>query len=456
MVGAKKEATMKRNYNSEIGLIGLLTYKPELLPLIADTVRPEMFGSAMLAQCAGELWASHEAGRAWGAQDLRDFNEELAEQALARPIPAGRIDQVVDKIKGSWEAAQIDAIFREAARIAAKGDAIGARSYAESNIEILSATVAKPNEKMQTIMRSIAHMERYFTTSQGNRVTGIDTGFATLNRWTSGWQSGDLNVLAAFSGKGKTTVTLQSGIAAAKNGHPVLFFSCGDSTAEQMYMKAAAIIAGIDMHRIISNTISTAEKAALTKAYETLSELPFRVYDTSEFSGTVGSIRDICRRQAIEWGEKKGLVIIDYIQQVEPDRPTRDRVENIRIVSREIKQRIAVALHCPVIIVSQLNRDGAKGGIVRKPINADLRGSGDIEQDASRVIFVHHQEGVTVFHMTKDRHGTPDLPKDIELKWRADIGRYEWVFDSFTPSTTFPADTPAMVGARSGDGDIPF
>lgn len=465
---------MKTN-NTAIALIGLLAYKPENIAYISDRLRPEMFPGATLQSCAGAMWAAYEEKRAWGAQDLRDFDEALAEQALRQPLPQDKLEQTSDKLRAGWEARQLADIYKEGQQIAAKGDPISARQHVEAQIELLQSSIALPDEKQAVILRSIEHMHRYFQSSPGKRVTGIDTGFLYLNTETAGWQAGDINILAALPGRGKTTMALQSAIVAARLGHPVLFFSVGDSTAEQLYLKAAAIIAGIDFARILRNTISAQEKGQMARAYEELNELPLRIYDTSQFNGTTGAIRDIARRDAINW-PKMGLICVDYIQQLRPLRYIANVVDRLEDVSRNLKD-IGMQLHCPLLVASQYSRDNSKGGVEREPTMSDLRGSGAIEQDASRIICIHHSPDTgSKLIMLKERHGGMKGQDRIyiETTWKPDIGRYEWVYDSvFSPAVPTPAPvidsavpqfidpaqglSPAMKNAiKKGDDDVDF
>ncbi len=449
---------MNHTNNTAIALIGLLAYKPENIAYISDRLRPEMFPGATLQSCAGAMWVAYEGNRAWGAQDLRDFDEALAERALSRPLPQDKLEQTSDKLRAGWEARQLADIYQQAAKVAAKGDGIWARQQAEAQIELLQSSIALPDEKQAVILRSIEHMHKYFQSSPGKRVTGIDTGFLYLNTETAGWQAGDINILAALPGRGKTTMALQSAIVAARLGHPVLFFSVGDSTAEQLYLKAAAIIAGIDFVRILYNTISANEKGDMVRAYEELSELPLRIYDTSQFNGTTGAIRDIARRDAINW-DKMGLICVDYIQQLRPVRYIPNVVDRLEEVSANLKQ-ITVSLHCSALVLSQFSRASAKDGMEREPTMSDLRGSGAIEQDASRIICIHHhaEKGAQIV-ILKDRHGAMKGAKSvyIETTWKPDIGRYEWVYDSpFSPAAPLSPASAMAQHAPGADDEVLF
>jgi replicative DNA helicase len=457
---------MKQKTNAAFSVLGLLAYQPAYMAEIADTLRPEMFGSSLIVDIAAELWQSHERRLPMTAADIRDIAPELAEQILAHPIPPDRLTQAAERIKSAWEARQLSDIYKEAQDIAKKGDPLAARQHVEAQTEILMNSTARPDEKITQIHHSIAHMERYFQTGEGKRVTGIDTGFPYLNRQTNGWQRGDINVIAAKPGKGKTTVTLQSALAAAKMGNPALYFSCGDMTAEQLYLKAACILADIDIQRVMANTVTAAEKTALGRAYEEIADIPFEVIDRKGFAGTTGSTRDIARRKALLW-QDTGLIVIDYVQQLRANWVIRDPVERLTQVSSDIKD-IAVMLDCGMLEVSQLSRDFAKSP-GRRPDNSDLRGSGALEQDASRIFFVDVIGEEDVLHFTKCRHGSlrGNAPIDVSMTWRADIGRYEWVFDSFTPIATAPVnytDSPfpapvtsaAMVAGRPDTDEVPF
>lgn len=478
---------MKQKTNTALSILGLLAYQPSYMAEIAHKLRPEMFGNTKamgLGQLAELMWQAYENNSPMTPQDLRDWysetyeNKELQkygdsfstardkgfvvqtiEDALAHPCPPDRLGQAADRIKRVWEARQLADIYKEGQQIAAKGDPIAARQHVEAQTELLQSSIALPDEKQAVILRSIEHMHKYFKSSPGKRVTGIDTGFLYLNTETAGWQAGDINILAALPGRGKTTMALQSAIVAARLGHPVLFFSVGDSTAEQMYLKAAAIIAGIDFVRILYNTISANEKGDMVRAYEELSELPLRIYDTSQFNGTTGAIRDISRREAINWGKKMGLICIDYLQQVQPNRFIANDNSRVEEVSRNIKQ-IGMQLKCSMLVLSQYSRDNAKGGIEREPTMSDLRGSGAIEQDASRILCIHYNDDIgTKLIMLKDRHGAMKGKKKvyIETTWKPDIGRYEWVYDSpFSPSAPMAPASAMAQHAPGADDEVLF
>ena len=465
---------MKQKTNIALSILGLLAYQPSYMAEIAHKLRPEMFGAVKtygLGQLAELMWQAFENNSPMTPQDLRDWYSETyenpglqkygdsflsahdkgamvqgIEDALARPCPPDRLAQAADRIKNNWEARQLADIYKEGQQIAAKGDPISARQHVEAQTELLQSSIALPDEKQAVILRSIEHMHKYFQSSPGKRVTGIDTGFLYLNTETAGWQAGDINILAALPGRGKTTMALQSAIVAARLGHPVLFFSVGDSTAEQLYLKAAAIIAGIDFVRILYNTIGTNEKGDMVRAYEELNQTPLRIYDTSQFNGTTGAIRDIARRDAINW-DKMGLICIDYLQQVQPNRFISNDNSRVEEVRRNIKD-IGMKLKCAMLVLSQYSRENAKGGIEREPTMSDLRGSGAIEQDASRILCIHYNDDIgTKLIMLKDRHGAMKGKKKvyIETNWLADIGRYEWVYDSpFSPSAPAPVIDSAV------------
>jgi len=445
-------------------ILGCLIYSPEVFYLAAQQVRPEMFGSSILIELAAAVWVENEKGRSYAPSDLRDQFPELAPHILKNPTRPDQIETACMKLKTAWEAQQLSDIYAAAAKIAQDGDGIAARQHADGEIEMLSGAIARPDDKVKVLMSSMALMDKYLSTSPGNRVTGIETGFPRLNSFTGGWQTGEMAVLAARPGVGKTTSACQCGIAAARKGHPVLYFTIGDSPSKAIYMKMACIIADVDVFALRQNQVTDADKARLYQAYEELETLPITVIDTAQFSGTIGGMRDITRREAMAW-DKEGLLVVDYIQQLRPDKSKGVIMDDVGAVSNDIKHLLG-KVECAGLILSQMSRDIEKRG--GRPKLSDLRETGRLEQDADKVFFLIREESNTLLLPMKDRQGAPMFPQpEIDMNWRTEWGRYEWVFDSFTPAATasanytespFPApdNNGAMAAHRPGEEDLPF
>jgi replicative DNA helicase len=425
---------MKKNLS--LSILGYLCYKPEEFHRVAEELMPEMFGDVeqIPREMAEAVWLALANGQPFTPADLRDVHEASAELALKNPATGGNIEAAMQNLKSNYERRQTATIYHEAAGLAIKQDALTAQTFADNKLEELRKGINYKDKRIEIIQASYELTSRIMTRDKTSEVTGVDTGFANLNQLTSGWQSKTVTVIAARPGMGKTTYTIQAAIAAAIEGHPVLYFSCGDTGAEQMYQKAACVLANIAPGNLRKGMFTDSDRDAIVKAYGKLSDLPITIYDNSLWNGTAGGIRDIARRASREW-TKTGLIVVDYIQQVEPERATRDRVENIRLVSAAL-QKLAKQLDVPLIAISQLSR-----GIEARntePRLSDLRGSGDIEQDADMIFFIYDAplpDGNVqrCLLCKKDRQGDLYNPAEqtvAKMDWLTMEGRYKWKWDN--------------------------
>lgn len=215
--------------------------------------------------------------------------------------------------------------------------------------------------------------------------SGIDTGFADLNRKTNGWQKGDLIIEAGRPGMGKTAVALWHAKAAARQGYPVAFFSLemsDVSLANRLILSEAKV----DPEHFKSGYMTNEEVDLIEKAIGLLWGLPIYVDDNP--CASMGYIRAKCR--VLKKQGKLGLIIGDYLQLAENDEESGSREQEVAKMSRTAK-KIAKELEVPFIFLSQLNR-GNEGRPDKKPLLSDLRESGAIEQDADMVIFNHRPE----------------------------------------------------------------
>ena len=212
-------------------------------------------------------------------------------------------------------------------------------------------------------------------------LTGVPTSLDWLDEMTSGWQRGDLIVVAARPSVGKTALALQCALHAAKVGHPVFFASLEQSGA-QIAERSLAHLSGVSLQHITQpKLVEEHEWARITDAGSVINELPIQIDETGALTAEA-----ICARARQCNAEKRlGLIVIDYLTQISP--PTaKTTADAIQIITRSIKA-LAKELAVPVILLSQLNRDGED-----RPILKNLRDSGAIEQDADVVIFLHRPD----------------------------------------------------------------
>ncbi|MDO4871924.1 MAG: replicative DNA helicase [bacterium] len=240
------------------------------------------------------------------------------------------------------------------------------------------------------------------------QLRGIRTGYRDLDNITAGLQRSNLIILAARPAMGKTTLVtnLAYNIATIEK-KPVLFFSL-EMSKEQLVDRMLADAAGVDSWNIQTGNLSEEDFAKLSDAMGEMAEAPIYIDDTPGI--TALELRTKARRLAHE-GEL-GLIVIDYLQLLEPTTKTGNRVQEVSEISRALKL-IARELNVPVIALSQLSRQ-VESRDDKRPQLADLRESGSIEQDADIVMFIYREayynpeterENITDLILAKHRHG---------------------------------------------------
>lgn len=262
--------------------------------------------------------------------------------------------------------------------------------------------------RMRALNASIGELgeDLEFRHAHRGELTGIDTGFASLNQMTLGWQNGDLILVAARPSIGKTSFVVNGcAVAAARQGKRVAVFSM-EMRRRQLEYRILSSISGVPLSTLLGGfTSESHEWMGVTQATGEMAALPIHIDDSA--GHTAWSIRAACRRLRAEGGLDLG--IIDYIQLMGSslDRRGANRNEEITDTSRKLKV-LADELGIPLIVLSQLSRAG-EGRSDPRPKLSDLRESGALEQDADLVVFLHrkhHREsGVTNLILEKARNG---------------------------------------------------
>ncbi|MCE5330151.1 replicative DNA helicase [bacterium] len=218
-------------------------------------------------------------------------------------------------------------------------------------------------------------------------ITGVTTGFIDLDKLTSGLQNSDLIIIAARPGMGKTSLALCiAKNASGKDDTPVAVFSL-EMSKQQIAQRLLCSESRIDLHRIRSGDIREHEWPKLGHAIEKLSES--RIYIDDAPLLTVMDLRARSRMLVSNFGVK--LIIIDYLQLMQSGTNYKEnRVLEITDISRNLKS-LARELKIPVVALSQLSREVEKRPD-RRPVLADLRESGAIEQDADLVMLIYRDE----------------------------------------------------------------
>ncbi|MCS7018288.1 MAG: replicative DNA helicase [Cytophagales bacterium] len=269
-------------------------------------------------------------------------------------------------------------------------------------------------QDMRSIMGS-ALRELEAKKAHKDGLTGVPSGFAALDRITSGWQKSDLIILAARPGMGKTAFVLSAlRNAAVDFGKPVAIFSL-EMSSVQLVNRLISAEAELESQKLKTGKLADYEWEQIVHKTTRLSAAPIFIDDTPAL--TVLELRAKARRLKSQHDIQ--LLIIDYLQLMSGDGTKNtggNREQEIASISRSLKQ-LAKELDIPVIALSQLSRAVETRGGDKRPQLSDLRESGAIEQDADMVIFLYRPE---YYGITEDADGKPtkDLGEVIIAKNR--------------------------------------
>ncbi len=217
-------------------------------------------------------------------------------------------------------------------------------------------------------------------------VTGVPTGFQDLDQKTSGFQPGELIVIAGRPSMGKTALALNiARNASLETGEPAAIFSV-EMSKEQLSLRMLSAEAGVDSSRMRGGFLSQTDLARINRAAGALYDIPIFIDDSPAISAL--EIRAKARRMKMEKG--LCLIIIDYLQLMKGRASAERRELEISEISRSLKA-LAKEINIPVVALSQLNRK-VEERTNKRPVLSDLRESGAIEQDADVIIFIYREK----------------------------------------------------------------
>lgn len=231
--------------------------------------------------------------------------------------------------------------------------------------------------------RGFLEIERLFN-NRGD-ITGVGSGFVDLDSKTSGFQKGDMVLIAARPSMGKTTFALNiAEHVALREGKSVVIFSL-EMSKEQLAYKLLCSEANVDLLKLRTGALDDKDWENIARATGPLSKAKIYIDDTAGVS--VMEMRSKCRRLKMEYGID--LILIDYLQLMSGS-SSENRQQEVSEISRSIKA-LAKEMECPVIALSQLSR-APEQRADHRPMLSDLRESGSIEQDADLVMFLYRDE----------------------------------------------------------------
>jgi replicative DNA helicase len=431
-----------QNLEAELWVLGSLLIQPELCDECSLIVRPDDFYSDANQKIYAHLLDMHNSG---GRIDSLLLVERLKKSGDLEAIGGmAYLLQVADAAPVASHAVHYAKIILEKSTLRSlirAGTEILRDCY-EAGIEAREM-LGRAEEKVFAIleqrgtgdlstMRDVLHeaLARIDARMKHEHdISGVETGFTDLDQLTGGLHESELIILAARPSMGKTALAANIAEHVAINAKTTTLFVSLEMSRLELADRMLCSYAKVNGHKLRNGTISNQERRELVQKAAEMSESPLFIDDTP--SRTMTEIGATARR--LKRKDKLGLVVIDYLQLIEPDNHKDPRQEQVARIARRLKG-LARELKIPILCLAQLNRQ-AEVTKDNRPRLSHLRESGAIEQDADVVMFVHREEyyhspqeveerglqGQAEIIIAKQRNGPTG---DIKLTWQKDFTRF--------------------------------
>jgi replicative DNA helicase len=444
-VGDLLDRQPPRSIEAERAVIGSLLLLPEACDEVALLVRAEDFYDDAHRAIFSHMLALHEEGRQIDpvllAQRLKDAGKYEIVGGAAYLLELSHEVATAAHAEYYAEIVRDKAVLRSLIHVSTdiihdayepSNDAREMLSRAEERVfRILDSRQDSQVRSIKDILfDSLTRIDQ--RQNNDNKCLGIETGFIDYDDLTGGLHNSELVILAARPSMGKTALALNIAehIAIDKRGpqKPTLFVSL-EMSALELCDRLLCSRAMVDSHRVRSGRFSAEDSRALIQTAADINKSPIFVDDSP--SRNMTEIAATARR--LKRRENLALVVVDYLQLIEPDNSKDPRQEQVARIARRLKG-LARELSIPVLCLAQLNRQAESiGG--HRPQLSHLRESGAIEQDADVVMFIHREEvyakddderrnvaGQADLLIKKQRNGPTG---DIKLAWRGNVTRFE-------------------------------
>lgn len=396
------EALDVKDFNDEVSAI--------LYGAIVDIIEGKIPGISIADPVAVSL--HHSVARRLTLADIQAF-------AAAGSTEADVIQSHVNLIRNDASERNLGEAVLRAREVLAEDRDVG--SKADSINQLMST--AYEDRSLPTCSLGAAAVtaltDMAAAAKDGKPQLGISYGLPELDALTAGLHGGELVIIAARPGVGKTALALAIGISAAAAGRPAVMASM-EMKAVELSKRAISVVTDIDGQALRIGALNEDEWERAIAGAEYLLTLPFECIDTPgiKCAALARRARKL-RRQG-----KLDLLMVDYLQIMTPTSNAMSREQQISEISRTLKM-IAMELNIPVIALSQLSR-ASEARADRRPQLTDLRESGSLEQDADVVLFVHREEmgkkggansGLAELILGKQRAGPlGDIPVNFDGK----------------------------------------
>jgi replicative DNA helicase len=426
---------------AEAAVLGGLMLAPEAWDRVADKITDRDFyrrDHQLIFRAIGEL-----ANKSMPC-DAVTLGEWFDAQGIAELVGGSRY--VIELANSTPSAANIAAyadIVREKAVLRAlidagheiTGDAFKPEGRnaselieaAEQRVFRIAEAGARGRQGFTSMRQAVKEAFRLLQERYENRqaVTGVPTGFTDFDHKTAGLQAGDLIIVAARPSMGKTALALNMAeYAAIKTGKAIIIFSM-EMSASQLALRLISSLGRIDQQRLRTGELADEEWPRVTHAITMLSDAKIFIDDTPALSPV--ELRARARRLRRE--HELGMVVVDYLQLMAVPGSKENRATEISEISRSLKA-LAKEMQVPVVALSQLNRS-LESRTDKRPVMADLRESGAIEQDADVIVFIYRDEyynpespdrGMAEIIIGKQRNGPTGM---LKLTFRGQYTRFD-------------------------------
>jgi replicative DNA helicase len=339
------------------------------------TVAESLDNAAELSSVGGLAYLGALAQNTPTAANIRRYAEIVRERAIMRKL------------------VEVGSGIAESAYSPQGRDAQQLLDEAESRIFQIAEGGKRSSEGFQDIkvlLPQVAdRIDQLFQRDHHSDVTGIPTGFSDLDSMTSGFQPGDLIIVAGRPSMGKTAFSLNIAENVALDTNKAVAVFSMEMAATQLAMRMIGSVGRLDQHRMRTGRLEDEDWVRLTTALGRLNEAPIFIDEGAGLNSF--DVRARARRLHRQTGEL-GLIVVDYLQLMSgaSGRQSENRATEISEISRSLKS-LAKELNVPVVALSQLNRS-VEQRPDKRPVMSDLRESGAIEQDADLILFIYRDE----------------------------------------------------------------
>lgn len=390
---------MPNNLEAEMSVLGCAFLGGNLVDKIVEEIHAEMFFDERNKVLFNAIVQLHNEKN---PVDITTIKNELDKVKKLNIVGLDYLTDVIDSVAISSNLDYYISIVKENAlrrNLIETATDIVSKAYDEDNLnllldnseqEILNVVRNRSTGdflSIKDVLRSAQEkLEELAKTKKV--VTGLETGFYDFDKITTGFQPGEMIILAARPGMGKTALALNMATYAASTTKKAIAMFCLEMPADMLVNRMIASVGGIDSYKLQTGQMQDNDWKKYNEAMSQLADTNMYIEDNSGV--TVSEIRAKCRRLASS-EEGLGMVVIDYLQLVSTgNRRVESRQVEVSEISRSLKT-MALELGVPVIALSQLSRSAEKREN-NQPMLADLRESGSLEQDADIVLFINRKD----------------------------------------------------------------